>query len=128
MRPGRWPRPENFRHRLIRHLHLHRYYLHRCHRLRLPPLDAGFKAKVSLKQRSVEFRLRRRGPVALSTSKSSLSQRTTDVRAAPSAAPTEPFLPERLRREPTDPINPRTGRTPTAVWNLGPCAALAGKR
>ncbi|MBP1094924.1 MULTISPECIES: hypothetical protein [Bradyrhizobium] len=35
-----------------------------------------------------------------------------DVRSAPSASPEEPFLPERLRRKPTDPINPRTGRNP----------------
>jgi len=35
------------------------------------------------------------------------------VGAGASAAPSEPFLPERLRRKPTDPINPRTGRHPT---------------
>jgi len=28
------------------------------------------------------------------------------------ATAAEPFLPERLRRKPTDPINPRTGRHP----------------
>ncbi|MCP1762375.1 hypothetical protein [Bradyrhizobium japonicum] len=41
------------------------------------------------------------------------AQHHADVRATPSASPTEPFLPERLRRKPTDPINPRTGRNPT---------------
>ncbi len=41
------------------------------------------------------------------------AQRHADVRAEPTAAPAEPFLPERLRRAPTDPINPRTGRRPT---------------
>jgi hypothetical protein len=41
------------------------------------------------------------------------AQRHADVRAEPTATPTEPFLPERLRRKPTDPINPRTGRHPT---------------
>lgn len=41
------------------------------------------------------------------------AQRHADVRAEPSASPSEPFLPERLRRKPTDPINPRTGRNPT---------------
>lgn len=40
------------------------------------------------------------------------AQRHADVRADATAAPTEPFLPERLRRKPTDPINPRTGRNP----------------
>lgn len=37
------------------------------------------------------------------------AQRHADVRAKPTASPSEPFLPERLRREPTGPINPRTG-------------------
>ena len=41
------------------------------------------------------------------------AQRHADVRSEPSASPSEPFLPERLRRKPTDPINPRTGRHPT---------------
>ncbi|WP_439393915.1 hypothetical protein ACRQ5Q_31965 [Bradyrhizobium sp. PMVTL-01] len=41
------------------------------------------------------------------------AQRHADVRAEPSASPGEPFLPERLRRRATDPINPRTGRNPT---------------
>ncbi|UPK29031.1 hypothetical protein [Bradyrhizobium sp. 195] len=40
------------------------------------------------------------------------AQRHADVRAEATAAATEPFLPERLRRKPTDPINPRTGRNP----------------
>jgi hypothetical protein len=40
------------------------------------------------------------------------AQRHADVRADPTATPGEPFLPERLRRKPTDPINPRTGRNP----------------
>ncbi len=41
------------------------------------------------------------------------AQRHADVRADATATATEPFLPERLRRQPTDPINPRTGRNPT---------------
>jgi hypothetical protein len=41
------------------------------------------------------------------------AQRHADVRAMPTAQADEPFLPERLRREPTGPINPRTGRRPT---------------
>jgi hypothetical protein len=41
------------------------------------------------------------------------AQRHADVRSPASARPEEPFLPERLRRKPTDPINPRTGRHPT---------------
>lgn len=41
------------------------------------------------------------------------AQRHADVRAEPSASLSEPFLPERLRRKLTDPINPRTGRNPT---------------
>ncbi|MDA9396780.1 hypothetical protein WN73_40410 [Bradyrhizobium sp. CCBAU 45394] len=40
------------------------------------------------------------------------AQHHADVRSAPSASPEEPFLPERLRRKPTDPINPRNGRNP----------------
>lgn len=40
------------------------------------------------------------------------AQRHADVRAEATSAPAEPFLPERLRRKPTDPINPRTGRNP----------------
>ncbi|WP_027553709.1 hypothetical protein [Bradyrhizobium sp. Cp5.3] len=41
------------------------------------------------------------------------AQRHADVRAEPTASRSEPFLPEGLRRKPTDPINPRTGRNPT---------------
>ncbi|MFK4509376.1 hypothetical protein LPJ38_15845 [Bradyrhizobium daqingense] len=41
------------------------------------------------------------------------AQRHADVRADATATQAEPFLPERLRRKPTDPINPRTGRNPT---------------
>lgn len=41
------------------------------------------------------------------------AQHHADVRADPSPVPSEPFLPERLRRQPTDPINPRTGRNLT---------------
>ena len=41
------------------------------------------------------------------------AQQHADVRADATAASDEPFLPERLRRKPTDPINPRTGRNPT---------------
>ena len=40
------------------------------------------------------------------------AQPNADVRADATATPAEPFLPERLRRRPTDPINPRTGRHP----------------
>ena len=36
-----------------------------------------------------------------------------DVRAMPTAQPDEEFLPEGLRRRPTDPLNPRTGRNRT---------------
>jgi hypothetical protein len=36
-----------------------------------------------------------------------------DVRAPASPEPDEPFLPEGLRRPPTAPLNPRTGRNPT---------------
>jgi hypothetical protein len=41
------------------------------------------------------------------------AQTAADVRADPSPVPDEPFLPEALRRPPTDPLNPRTGRRPT---------------
>ena len=41
------------------------------------------------------------------------AQRHADVRADATAVSTEPFLPERLRRKASDPINPRTGRNPT---------------
>ena len=41
------------------------------------------------------------------------AQTAADVRAKPSADPSEPFLPEALRREPTPPLNKRTGRNPT---------------
>jgi hypothetical protein len=41
------------------------------------------------------------------------AQSHADVRAEATATPTEPFLPERLRRKPTDPINPRSGRRTT---------------
>jgi hypothetical protein len=41
------------------------------------------------------------------------AQHHADVRAMPSAQADEPFLPERLRRPPTRPLNPRTGRNPT---------------
>ena len=37
-------------------------------------------------------------------------QWAADVRAEPSSDPTEPFLPEALRRAPTPPLNKRTGR------------------
>ena len=40
------------------------------------------------------------------------AQRHADVRADATATSGEPFLPERLRRKSTDPINPRTGRNP----------------
>lgn len=36
-----------------------------------------------------------------------------DVRAPASPDPSEPFLPEALRREPAPPLNRRTGRNPT---------------
>lgn len=42
------------------------------------------------------------------------AQRAADVRAMPTASPAERFLPEGLRRRPTAPLNPRTGRKPTA--------------
>ncbi|MBV9457730.1 MAG: hypothetical protein JO141_09495 [Bradyrhizobium sp.] len=38
------------------------------------------------------------------------AQWAADVRAAPSSAPGEDFLPEALRRAPTAPLNKRTGR------------------
>ncbi len=41
------------------------------------------------------------------------AQTAADVRADPSPDPTEPFLPEGLRREPAPPLNKRTGRNPT---------------
>lgn len=41
------------------------------------------------------------------------AQRHADVRAEPTASPAEPFLPERLRRVATPPLNARTGRKPT---------------
>jgi hypothetical protein len=40
-------------------------------------------------------------------------QWAADVRAEPSADPTEQFLPEALRRAPTPPLNRRTGRNPS---------------
>ncbi|MBR0995313.1 hypothetical protein JQ580_31845 [Bradyrhizobium japonicum] len=40
------------------------------------------------------------------------AQRHADIRADAAATAAEPILPERLRRKPTDPINPRTGRNP----------------
>jgi len=41
-----------------------------------------------------------------------LAQGGADVRA-PASPVDEPFLPERLRRPATDPLNARTGRKPT---------------
>ncbi|MBR0691805.1 hypothetical protein [Bradyrhizobium lablabi] len=41
------------------------------------------------------------------------AQTAADVRAAASADPDEAFLPEALRRPPTAPLNPRSGRHPT---------------
>ncbi len=41
------------------------------------------------------------------------AQHHADVRADATATAAEPFLPERLRRKATDPINPRSGRRPT---------------
>jgi hypothetical protein len=41
------------------------------------------------------------------------AQVAADVRAMPTPQAEEDFLPERLRRPPTDPLNPRTGRNPT---------------
>lgn len=41
------------------------------------------------------------------------AQSAADVRAEPIAASDEEFMPEALRRKPTSPLNPRTGRRPT---------------
>jgi hypothetical protein len=41
------------------------------------------------------------------------AQTAADVRAEASPAQDEEFLPERLRRSPTEPLNKRTGRHPT---------------
>ena len=41
------------------------------------------------------------------------AQQGADVRGKPGPSSAEPFLPERLRRSPTEPLNPRTGRNPT---------------
>ena len=41
------------------------------------------------------------------------AQRAADVRADALPAADEEFLPEALRRRPTDPLNKRTGRNPT---------------
>ena len=41
------------------------------------------------------------------------AQFAADVRADPEPAADEKFLPEALRRRPTAPLNPRTGRRPT---------------
>jgi hypothetical protein len=41
------------------------------------------------------------------------AQRAADVRAEASPAKGEEFLPEALRRAPTDPLNKRTGRNPS---------------
>jgi hypothetical protein len=41
------------------------------------------------------------------------AQWAADVRANPSPKPGEDFLPEALRRVPTPPLNPRTGRRAT---------------
>jgi hypothetical protein len=41
------------------------------------------------------------------------AQTAADVRAEPSPLVTEEFLPEGLRREPTAPLNKRTGRNAT---------------
>lgn len=42
------------------------------------------------------------------------AQQGADVRSVPTVAqPDESFLPERLRRPPTEPLNARTGRNPT---------------
>ena len=40
------------------------------------------------------------------------AQRAADVRAEATPRRGEPFLPEALRRPPTKPLNPRTGRRP----------------
>jgi hypothetical protein len=42
------------------------------------------------------------------------AQTAADVRGNAVASRSEPFLPERLRRSPTAPLNKRTGRNPTA--------------
>ena len=41
------------------------------------------------------------------------AQRAADVRAPASPASREEFLPEALRRPPTNPLNRRTGRNPS---------------
>jgi hypothetical protein len=41
------------------------------------------------------------------------AQTAADVRAEASPEAGEPFLPEALRRQPTEPLNKRTGRNPT---------------
>ena len=41
------------------------------------------------------------------------AQRAADVRAEATPKPGEAFLPEALRRRPTEPLNPRTGRHPS---------------
>jgi hypothetical protein len=41
------------------------------------------------------------------------AQTAADVRAESLPAPDESFLPEALRRRPTEPLNKRTGRNPT---------------
>ena len=41
------------------------------------------------------------------------AQRDARVRGMPVQSTDEPFLPERLRRQATDPLNVRTGRNPT---------------
>jgi hypothetical protein len=41
------------------------------------------------------------------------AQTAADVRADPSPSAAEEFLPEGLRRQPTPPLNKRTGRNPT---------------
>jgi hypothetical protein len=41
------------------------------------------------------------------------AQKAADVRAEPSPAAGEEFLPEALRRPPAKPLNKRTGRNPT---------------
>jgi hypothetical protein len=42
------------------------------------------------------------------------AQRAADVRSSAIPAADEEFLPEALRRRPTGPLNPRTGRRPAA--------------
>jgi hypothetical protein len=42
------------------------------------------------------------------------AQSAADVRSSAIPAPDEEFLPEALRRRPTGPLNPRTGRRPAA--------------